>query len=893
MAAFYFDQNSTNLGFGTLTRQVNDSNPCLGSTNNLGTSIAGTLVSGSTANTYSFGSAATSTNTTPGTFTFQGTGTFTANGIIYQNLTGNQTWTKTTGTGALTLGGTSPFIEVTATGKLIFSVFALQGTVNWEKRGASILQLNAANTFSGGMTIAAGTVEIGNASALGTGTVTMTGGKLSSSSGTGYGLANALTLNGTMTLGDATNNGVNTFSGTLTVSGASTLTAATAIGFYGSFQGSGNLSLGGNNFFFTGASSNTYSGALTLTSGGLFLANFNSGTPNQLGTTSSLTFNSDLQVLGNTAYTFANAIGGTGIVYVRNTSVDGITFNGSMASYTGPLRAYADSAEGANPVQKVTLTRADQFGFGSFWFQSGGGLTTLSQTLTYTGSANVSADTYLSHYAVSASPTAVFQHYGTGGATVTFTNASKWFSNDNTVDFALKYDVGPSAGLLTVAVPYKEFFTGKFSFEKLGVGPMTLSGDNQISKTFTVSAGTLNANSATAMGQSSTTAAISVTSGATLSLGAAATYASRSLTIGGTGVASTVGALVIANAGTSAFQSITLTAPTYIRATASGLLNAPFTSANYNLTLGATAGVDFFPFGSSLARVFSGTGSMTYGAQASDSGTVLTGTSHNYTGNTTLAYGTVYVYSASELPGTEGPLGRATTAGSLLMTGGTLFYANGSYDYSSRFSTAGSQQWKINTGASAVTFATNLVGASSLSLLGGALTLTGSSTFSSGVTLAGGTLNAGAAETVNGFGVSIAGPLGLTGAIAFTGGTLQYSSVNQFDYSFRFSTAAGQSFKIDTNGQDVTFSSVLTSAGGSLAKSGTGKLTLGVANSYSNGSTLTNGTLKCNNAASLGTGGLAQSNGTTLHVATVDGKMTITGAHTNTGTGSRTIRIGA
>jgi hypothetical protein len=226
------------------------------------------------------------------------------------------------------------------------------------------------------------------------------------------------------------------------------------------------------------------------------------------------------------------------------------------------------------------------------------------------------------------------------------------------------------------------------------------------------------------------------------------------------------------------------------------------------------------------------------------------------------------------------------------MTGGTLFYANGSYDYSGRFSTAGGQQWKINTGSSSVTFATNLVGASSLSLLGGALTLTGSSTFSSGVTLAGGTLNVGSVETNSG-GISFAGPLGLTGAIAFTGGTLQYSSVNQFDYAFRFATTAGQSFKIDTNGQDVTFSSALTSSGGSLTKVGTGKLTLGVANSYSNGSTLTNGTLKCNNAASLGSGGLAQADGTTLHVATVDGKMTIQGAHTNTGSGSRTIRIGA
>jgi hypothetical protein len=367
------------------------------------------------------------------------------------------------------------------------------------------------------------------------------------------------------------------------------------------------------------------------------------------------------------------------------------------------------------------------------------------------------------------------------------------------------------------------------------------------------------------------------------------------MTIGGTGTSSTVGALVVANAGTSAFQSITLGSPTnYIRATSSGSINAPFTPNNNSIILGASAGSDFIPF-ASLSNVFSGTGSVTYGSHSLDTGIVRADVRHTYTGNTTLAFGTAYVDSSLELPGTSGPLGNKslTAANTLLMTGGTLSYLDGNVDYSGRFSTAGGQQWRISAGT-ATTFATNLVGASSLSLSGGALTLTGSSTFSSGVTLAGGTLNAGSAEITTGFGVSISGPLGLTGAISFTGGTLQYSSVNQFDYSFRFATTAGQSFNIDTNGQDVTFSSAaLTSSGGSLTKVGTGKLTLGVANSYSNGSTLTNGTLKCNNAASLGTGGLAQANGTTLHVATVNGKMTIQGAHTNTGSGSRTIRIGA
>ena len=253
-----------------------------------------------------------------------------------------------------------------------------------------------------------------------------------------------------------------------------------------------------------------------------------------------------------------------------------------------------------------------------------------------------------------------------------------------------------------------------------------------------------------------------------------------------------------------------------------------------------------------------------------------------------------------EVPGTGGPLGNKslTAANTLLMTGGTLSYLGGNVDYSGRFSTAGSQQWKIDAAGETVTFATALVGASSLSLsdtsTNGSLTLSSSaSTFSSGVNLVGGTLNLGAPELKTGLGVPISGPLGLTGDITFTGGTLQYSSANQNDYSFRFSTNAGQQWKIDTNGQDVTFSSALTSIGGSLVKSALGTLTLAVANAYNSGTTLSAGTLKCSNAASLGTGGLAQANNTALQVTATGGKLPIQGAHTQTGTGSRIIRIGA
>ncbi|HEV3415262.1 MAG TPA: autotransporter-associated beta strand repeat-containing protein, partial [Pirellulales bacterium] len=120
----------------------------------------------------------------------------------------------------------------------------------------------------------------------------------------------------------------------------------------------------------------------------------------------------------------------------------------------------------------------------------------------------------------------------------------------------------------------------------------------------------------------------------------------------------------------------------------------------------------------------------------------------------------------------------------------------------------------------------------------GALTLTGANTYTLGTTLSGGTLNLGSAETVGS-----SGPLGASsssnhGNIVFSGGTLQYSSVNHNDYSGRFSTAANQSVSIDTNGQNVTFATALTSSGGTLNKLGAGTLTLSAANTYTGVTTL-------------------------------------------------------
>ncbi|MCX7402779.1 MAG: autotransporter-associated beta strand repeat-containing protein, partial [Planctomycetia bacterium] len=132
----------------------------------------------------------------------------------------------------------------------------------------------------------------------------------------------------------------------------------------------------------------------------------------------------------------------------------------------------------------------------------------------------------------------------------------------------------------------------------------------------------------------------------------------------------------------------------------------------------------------------------------------------------------------------------------------------------------------------------------------GANAYTGTSTINSGIVLLG------SAESAN-----TTGPLGkqlanAAGTIVFGGGTLQYSPQNTNDYSGRFSTAASQAIKIDTNSRNVTFATNLVSSGGSLTKSGFGTLTLtGAGNTYDGGTTVNGGILLASAAGNLPSAG--------------------------------------
>jgi autotransporter-associated beta strand protein len=75
----------------------------------------------------------------------------------------------------------------------------------------------------------------------------------------------------------------------------------------------------------------------------------------------------------------------------------------------------------------------------------------------------------------------------------------------------------------------------------------------------------------------------------------------------------------------------------------------------------------------------------------------------------------------------------------------------------------------------------------------GTLQITGSSSYTGGTQINGGVLALGNAAAS-----------GSNGTISFGGGTLQFSSSNNLDYSSRFSGAANQAYRLDTNGQNVS-----------------------------------------------------------------------------------------
>jgi len=217
-------------------------------------------------------------------------------------------------------------------------------------------------------------------------------------------------------------------------------------------------------------------------------------------------------------------------------------------------------------------------------------------------------------------------------------------------------------------------------------------------------------------------------------------------------------------------------------------------------------------------------------------------------------------------PSLAGAMGNNTINSPITIAGGTVVLQHNTVLSPSGVGTLGSQGivnngtlFKYDAPSKAQTLTGVISGSGALEVANGTLTLSGASTYSGNTTLSGGALVVNGAENAG-----IFGPLGVGGTVSFTGGTLQYSVNNTFDYSPRFSTAASQSYRIDTGGQSVTLTNALTSSGGTFTKLGSGTLTISGANTYSGLTTVSAGKLVIEGSA--GAGAITVANSTALGV---------------------------
>src|SRR5262249_48022304 len=130
----------------------------------------------------------------------------------------------------------------------------------------------------------------------------------------------------------------------------------------------------------------------------------------------------------------------------------------------------------------------------------------------------------------------------------------------------------------------------------------------------------------------------------------------------------------------------------------------------------------------------------------------------------------------------------------------------------------------------------------------GTMALTGNNTFSGVLSVQTGTLSVGTVNNAN-----ANGPLGNSANAVVMGGstgTLQYTGgTATSDKAFTLASGGTGVFQIDSAGTTLTLNGNIDGSG-TLQKTGAGTLTLGNANTYTGGTTLSGGTLKmgANNA---------------------------------------------
>ncbi|WP_216240090.1 YDG domain-containing protein [Polynucleobacter sp. JS-Polo-80-F4] len=393
--------------------------------------------------------------------------------------------------------------------------------------------------------------------------------------------------------------------------------------------------------------------------------------------------------------------------------------------------------------------------------------------------------------------------------------------------------------------------SGGTSVTKQGTGLLTLNGLNTYTGGTTVTAGTLQAGSATAFGASSS--AISVASGASLDLNGQVISNTNAATIAGSGVSSN-----------GAITNSSSTAASYAGTVAMSAASSIGTSGG-NLTIGG---------------VISGAYAIIINAGASQNGTVVFSNTNTY-GTTTLANATVIEGGTLSISA-DANLGAVSNAATAVALNGGTLQGTASFTLSAtRGVTLGTGGGGLAaTSSNTLTVAGVVAGSNALTINGA--NQTGTVALSS------------ATNSYSGNTTITSGKMQISGAGKLGSGT--YSGTISNSGTFQYSSSAAQ-----------TLSGAI-SGGGNLIKdtSSSSTLTLSVSNSYSGGTSVQSGIVKAGNASAFGSGditvgananslgtidlnGLTISNNLILNGGSTGGAVTNSSTTAATASGSVTI----
>ncbi|MCE2994785.1 MAG: autotransporter-associated beta strand repeat-containing protein, partial [Flammeovirgaceae bacterium] len=428
-----------------------------------------------------------------------GTGTLTLAG----NVTTNSSATTATISAPTTLSSTQTLTVGNGAATPDLSITSVvTGAAGLIKSGTGELTLSGANTFTGGVTLTDGILNINNSSALGTvaGTFTISGGTINNTS------AGAITTlnypqawNGDFTFTGTQN--LNLGTGAITPNANRLVTVNAGILTVNGAIGGGAVSItkGGAGTLLIGGS-NTFTGGVNINAGILRLGNagaLNSTTPNAVtfgaGSTGILQLNGNSVTISalNTNATVGSPIVEDGVVGTHTLTIDASGAN----TFAGLLR------NGSAGTLAITKT-----GVGSL---------ALSGNNAYSGSTTLSSGT-LSINSSTAIGTGTFVVAGgsidntsAGAITLTSNNPQSW-NSDFTFVGSQNLNLGTgavtpnasrsltiNASTLTVG---GVIGGGAIGISKTGNGQLTLSGANTFSGGFTLNAGVLNINNSSALG---------------------------------------------------------------------------------------------------------------------------------------------------------------------------------------------------------------------------------------------------------------------------------------------------------------------------------------------------------------------------------------------------------